>query len=260
MSDNDLAAASAAAAEAIQNLPPEAPAPAQAPAPDPAQAPAADGAPAETFSREYVEELRQEAAKYRTRAKPYEEAFSNLSETERSGLLNLAQDLERNPDAALETLSRVQQNLQERTGRVAAETHATGEQEALLTPEQVQARIDQAFKQRDQEAQRQQRVQGVFAEAEALSPAYKEGSAALVQLLHVAQTNPEAGGTLAGAHYVLMGELAALQDQAVEEYRTSFSEPQRRPVQGGTPTTGKPVEPPKTLEEAAIRAREILGH
>jgi hypothetical protein len=261
MSEDALAAASAAAAEAIQSgaadgTPPPPPAPA---------AEGAEGEPApETFPRSYVEELRGEAAKYRTAAKPYEEAFGSLSETEREGYLALARDLDANPARALEGFERVVDNLRTRLGQPAADTQpqaqaAQGEQAELLTPEQVEARIEAKLAERDRASQQEQRVQSVFAEAQGISPAYAEGSDALVQLLHVAQNDPSAGGTLQGAHMVLMGKLAQLQEQTIQEYRDSLTPSGRRPVPGGVPTTGKPVEPVTTIEEATRRANEILN-
>ncbi len=255
MSD-DLSAASAAAAEMIQSGAADAPAAEgegfqSEPTPEPAAT--AD----ETFSREYVEELRQEAARYRTRSKPYEEAFAHLSESERNGFLALAQDLQDAPDRALEGFERVVENLRERIGT--SQIPADGSEPSMLTPEQVQKLVDAKLRERDEAAAADRRVQEVFENAARLSDAYKPGSDALVQLLHVAQTDPAANGTLEGAHYVLMGKLQTLMDQAVEEYRAGLSPSTRRPVDGGTPTTGKPVEAPRTIEEAGARAREILG-
>lgn len=255
MSDNDLSAASAAAAEMIHESAGE-----PAPAPAPEAAPAEGGAE-ETFPRSYVEELRQEAARYRTTAKPYEEAFASMSESERRGFLDLASDLNSSPERALEGFERVVANLRERTGQAAGDpVQAPDADNQLLTPQQVQAIVDSKLRERDTAAEQNGRVQGVFDQAAALNPAYAEGSDALVQLLHVAQTDPAAGGTLDGAHMVLMGKLEALQAQAIEEYRESLSgRSTRRPVSGGTPTTGKPAEPITDLKEATKRANEILG-
>ena len=60
---------------------PEAPAEptVEAPTPDP-----------DTFDRAYVEELRQEAAKYRTRAKAYDEAFDGYDDDTREAFLTFA--------------------------------------------------------------------------------------------------------------------------------------------------------------------------
>ena len=299
-----LSEATAAAAEMIANLPNEA---TQAP---PATPEPTDGGGEDTFPRSYVEELRQEAADYRTRAKNYEQAFSGMTEQEQRTFLNLAQDITQDPAAALETLRKVQENLAQQyepeTGAPAPDQTTNG-QAQMLTPEQIEAptpiqrltiqpvldgrdviakaetgtgktlafgapmmaRIDPVkieamvearFAERDNEAKQRSRVQEVFDEALAINPSYKPGSDSLVQLLHVAQTDPAAGGTLQGAHMVLMGKLEELRQWAIDDYRSSLGERStRRPVQGGTPTTGSPAEPPKDLAEASKRAREILG-
>lgn len=253
-----LSEATAAAAEMIANLPNEA---TQAP---PATPEPTDGGGEDTFPRSYVEELRQEAADYRTRAKNYEQAFSGMTEQEQRTFLNLAQDITQDPAAALETLRKVQENLaQQYEPEDAAPTspdQTTNGQAQMLTPEQIEAMVEARFAERDNEAKQRGRVQEVFDEALAINPSYKPGSDSLVQLLHVAQTDPAAGGTLQGAHMVLMGKLEELRQWAIDDYRSSLGERStRRPVQGGTPTTGSPAEPPKDLAEASKRAREILG-
>ena len=252
MSD-PISEASAAAAEMIQS------GAADGPAPEPAAEPAAEGEGevADTFPRSYVEELRQEAAEYRTRAKTFEQAFDGMTEQERRAFLNLAQDLTADPQRALETLDTVASNLRNQYDP-SKEVTSDGRP---LSPEEIERLVEERFQQRDQAAAQQQRVQQVFEEAQKIHPNYKPGSDSLVQLLHVAQTDPAAGGTLQGAHAVLMAKLEELREWAVEDYRNSLSSSrsQRRPVQGGTPTTGKPVEPPKDLAEATRRAKEILG-
>ena len=62
-------------------------------APEPVvEAPAAEAAPdPDMFPRSYVEELRQEAAQHRTRAKKYEEAFQGYDDDTRDAFLQFAQ-------------------------------------------------------------------------------------------------------------------------------------------------------------------------
>lgn len=251
MSDS-LSEASAAAAEMIASGAADG-----APAPEAAPAAEGEGEGADTFPRSYVEELRQEAAEYRTRAKTFEQAFEGMTEQERRSFLNLAQDLTADPERALQTLDTVASNLRNQYDP-SQEVTADGRP---LSPEDIERMVEERFQQRDQAAAQQQRVQEVFEEAQKIHPNYKPGSDSLVQLLHVAQTDPAAGGTLQGAHTVLMTKLEELREWAIEDYRNSLSEnrAKRRPVQGGTPTTGKPVEPPKDLAEASRRAKEILG-
>lgn len=61
------------------------------PEPEPVH-PAAAGTPEpETFPREYVEELRREAAQYRTRARDYDQAFEGYDDESREALLQYVQ-------------------------------------------------------------------------------------------------------------------------------------------------------------------------
>ena len=68
-----------------------APEPAAAPIVEaPVEPPAAEVAEPDTFDRAYVEELRKEAAGYRTRAKRYEEAFDGYDDETREAFLEYA--------------------------------------------------------------------------------------------------------------------------------------------------------------------------
>jgi hypothetical protein len=74
------------------NIPEEPIGPEPAPAPPP---PAATPPEPDTFDRTYVEDLRREAAGYRTRAKAYEEAFEGYEDEQRDAFLEYAKLLHR---------------------------------------------------------------------------------------------------------------------------------------------------------------------
>lgn len=57
------------------------------------------------FDRAYVERLRKEAAGYRSKAKTYDDVFSQYEETDRAAFLDLAKMLRENPKAAAEEMS-----------------------------------------------------------------------------------------------------------------------------------------------------------
>lgn len=69
---------------------PSGPDPVAAPPEVPAESPAAEVAEPDTFDRAYVEELRREAAGYRTRAKAYDEAFEGYDDETREAFLEYA--------------------------------------------------------------------------------------------------------------------------------------------------------------------------
>lgn len=80
---------------------PEAP---EAGAPAPAAAPAEPETPSvpegDTFPRSYVEELRQESAKYRTQAREFSDAFDGYDDDARAEMLGIVRDLVAAPESA----------------------------------------------------------------------------------------------------------------------------------------------------------------
>ena len=225
----DAAAAAAASAEPAE----------------PAGAP--EGEEGKTFDQAYVSGLRSEAANYRTQLREYESAFEGFKPDERQRFLNMAADLNSNPEKAHKAFAGVADRLGERLGisTKAAEEIQSAENNPTITSQQVEALVQQKLAERDQASSREQKVRAIFDEASGMDPAYKEGSDALVQLIHVAQHDPEAGGSLAGAHTVLTKRIEALQAKAVEDYREALrgGKPHPTIVTGGDPMSGgKPID------------------
>ena len=263
MSD-DLSAAVAAAADAV-DIP--------GPAPEPEALDTELGEGVDTFDRPYVEKLRSEAASKRTELRGYKDAFSGYTPEETARFLELAADLNANPEKALEGFQGVTDRLAAQLGKekspmseeivpVVVEAAAVEVAAAVpgLTSEDVTRMVNERMDAERAAADAAASTRNVFAEAAQLSDAYAEGSPALVQLLAVAQNDPAANGSLADAHGILMAQIADIENAAVEAYRNGIrSGAKHPPVVAGQAATALESEPPKTIEEASRRARERLN-
>lgn len=207
------ASAEAAVAAAADNTVSEAP-----------QEPAPEG---DSFDRAYVEKLRAEAANYRTQLREFKSAYEGYSEAERAEMLGLTQDLARNPERAYERFGKITTRLEEQLGLTSQEANSVAEADAAtpggLTEAQVQQMVQQQLAQRDQAAQKEAATQKIFEQAASIDPKYQVGSDQLVALIHIAQNDPAAGGTLEGAHAVLTARENQLREQAVEDYRRGLN-------------------------------------
>lgn len=83
--------------------------PAEATAPDVDPTPGDPVNDTESFSRKYVEDLRKESARYRERAKKYEDVFSNYEDDEQEILLGIARQLLDDPTAGAQEMQRIAQ-------------------------------------------------------------------------------------------------------------------------------------------------------
>lgn len=244
----------AAAAEAVNDLPDEAP----APEPEAAEEELPDG---DTFPREYVEKTRAEAAKWRTQYREIDSRFEGYSPEEKTRFLDLAEQLSSDPEGAYEEFVGVTERLAKQLGKekapVAEETPTPdpAPETGALTAEMIEQIVSDRLAAEKAAAEEQSGVERTFAEAEALDPAYKD-KAAKAHLFAVAQTN---NTDLAGAHEIITGQLNTVIEAAIADYReglrTGTSHPPRLPAgdaAAGTEAKG----PPKTLEEAKARATE----
>lgn len=260
----DLTAAVAAAADAIDI-------PGPAPEPEALDTELPEGE--DTFDRPYVEKLRSEAASKRTELRGFKEAFDGYTPEETSRFLELAADLNANPEKALEGFQGVTDRLAKQLGKVStpmseesipAEVSAAATEVAAaipgLTADDVTRMVNERMDAERATSDAAAATRNVFAEAAALSDSYVEGSPALVQLLAVAQNDPAANGSLTDAHGILMDQVASIEEAAVEAYRNGIRSGKKHPpVIQGQAATAVESEPPKTLEEASKRARERLN-
>ncbi len=216
----------------------------------------------DTFDRSYVEKLRSEAAKWRTRTREFESNFEGYSEAERSEFLRLASmlnDPSKQSDA-LEQFRGVTNRLANQLGQEAFPVQETPEPTAdaapaALTAEDVSRLVEERLAAAEQQQQQKSEVEAAFAEAESLAPGYSD-PAAKAHLFAVAQNR---NVSLQAAHEIIQGELQEAIDAAVAEHmdalRTGKHAP-KLPAADGTNVLDQ--GPPKTLEEARARAEQRL--
>lgn len=234
------------------------PAPEPAATPDPAAAPASDGAAAysgdagdtspegETFPRSYVEELRQESAKYRTKAKTFEEAFSGYDDDSREAFLSLAKDLLEAPEDAAKRMLEVSRNL---LGDQFDTFLAEDPTDKPLTA----ADVDRIMAEREQKAQADAAVKAVEQEARDLG--YTDGSPDIAELFWHAHN--ETGGDLKAAHEKVQARKQAIIDEYLAQKQADGS---AFPV----PTTAgvgadQGADAPKDFADAKARTLAMLA-
>ena len=216
----------------------------------------------DTFPREYVEKLRGEAAKHRTRARDVEQSFAGYSPEEKTRFLELAHQLSTDPEAAYEEFAAVTDRLAKQLGKeqdtvsdeVTPEPVAEATGPSSLTQADIENIVAARLEAERAETAEKRGVERTFAEAEALDPSYAD-PAAKAHLFAVAQTN---NTDLAGAHEIIVGKLNDVIEAAVQDYRAGLQTGKHAPrLPAGEPGSGTEAKgPPKTLEEASARARE----
>ena len=234
---------------------------AAAPTPEPEPAAEIEEIPSDTdtFDRAYVEKLRSEAARWRTRTREFESNFSGYSEAEQAEFLRLASMLnDPNQQAdALEQLRGVTDRLAKTLGQEAPvnDTPEPDAAPAALTAEDVSRLVEERLAAAQQQQQQQSEVDAAFAEAEALAPGYSD-PAAKAHLFAVAQNR---NVSLAEAHEVIQGELQEAIDKAVADHMEGLRTGKHAPrLPSGDSTNVQDQGPPKTLAEARARADERL--
>lgn len=239
------------------DVPPEAPAPAAEPvnpllaeyppaAPEPvaeetpaepvAEGGAEPGVDPETFDRSYVEELRKESAKYRTKAKPYEEAFAEYDDESREVLLSLARELISDPEAGARRMVEISKNiLDDKFEDVLKDP----------SPRPLTAQdVDRMFSERESKAQQEAAVRAV--EQEAADLGYADGTADRALLFSIANT--ETLGDLKAAHEKIQARNQTIIDAYLEEKRAA-GEAFPTPTSAGV-GAGADGGPPKDFAEA----------
>ena len=242
-------------------------APAGDPAPVADTAPVTDPAAAvtpepDTFSREYVEELRREAAGYRTERNTYKEAFDGYSPEEQDFLLSFAKDL-RNPDTASTAIERMGEALG-LTPAQAAAAQAQADADPDFDPFDpksiaglVEQQVQQVLSKRDAETQQQQSIDNVFKQVSELGMDPKGPDGLFLQTLALTAHN----GDIAEAHKAVEAMRAADRQRYIDEYVAGKAGGADTAITP-TPQTGgatEATEPPKTFEEARQRTAAILA-
>lgn len=176
-----------APAEAPAEVAPTTAAPETATEVDPFDSPDTD-----TFDRSYVEKLRNEAAKNRTEAKQYKDAFEGYDEQSQGVLLNVVNLLKTDQTAGVKALQEIVQFLSPEDAAAVTEAveEATGEIAApeLTVAEQVEA----ALAERDRTSSEQAKVDAIISKATELG--YPADDPQHITLLWIA--NNQTGGDL----------------------------------------------------------------
>lgn len=201
-----------------------------APAPEAVAEPTAPELPADPssdpdwFDRKYVEELRQENARYRQRAQTFEQAFDGYEEEDRQFLLGVAQGL-RSEDPA--TRARAAVLMQQAADGVLGSTGGFDEPEPqYLTEAQLTAILD------SREAKRieQDTVRSLFDQAKALGyNVDDDGDADTLVLMGLTHKH---GGDINAAHQAL----EARKQQIIDAYLAS-----KTAEAEGSPTLAPPM-------------------
>lgn len=204
-------------------------------------APAAE-APAEpdVFDRAYVEELRGESAKYRTKAKPFLEAFDGIDEADRDTFLYLAQTYKADPVRAAQEMARLAQGL---LGDEPEAPAAPADPEVMTVAKYQEMRREEAI------ASEAKRI-----EAEAVGLGYAKGTPEYQYLLAVARNGD---GNIAAAHaYIQQREQAAVQAYLAKK----AAEADGAPTVGTGPSAPAGTERQiKTWRDAESAIDELLG-
>lgn len=227
---------------------------------DQVEEPAAPPAEPDTFPREYVEELRRENAKWRTKAQPYEEVFGDLDDEDRQAWLQIVQLANSgDPDAI--------QYLGQALGFVGEEppVEEFAEQPQYLTPEQAREIARQeAQEMLAQEREQQSRVQQIESIQSRAKNEFnvEPGSDEYVVLLHRAnQIDPADtpdGDLLKAAHEQIQAEKQAQWDAFIaQKQQEASNSPTTLTGQGQAPST---AQTPKTWAEARNSLHERLSN
>jgi len=163
----------------------------------------------DTFDRAYVEKLRSEAARYRTSLRPFEDAFGDFDDNERSFLFGMLAELNKDPTAGAVQFRDMAKSilqddfykdLDDLPTQVKEETPTPTEKEdqVSLTPEQMQTILDERDAKRDataaeraEQAKNDAAVEGVFKEIEAAG--FERGSDEFMTALSLGQTLSQQG-------------------------------------------------------------------
>jgi hypothetical protein len=240
----DGAPAEAPASIPAESLAPEAPAatiPAESPAP--ASNPAESAPEPDVFDRAYVEQLRQESAGYRTKAKPFTDAYDGMDEADRDTFLYLAQTYKSDPVRAAQEMQRLAQGLM-------------GDESDAGDPPAADAAPDVMTVSKYQEMRKEEAIQAEAKniERQAVDLGYAKGTPEYQYLLAVARNGD---GDLTAAH----GYIQQREQTAIQAYLTrKAAEADGAPTVGSGPSAPASTERQiKTWRDAEAAIDEMLG-
>lgn len=202
----------------------------------------------ESFSRDYVEKLREEAASRRVALKPYEDAFGGYNDEERQIWMNLARITAEDPIKGAEYFEQVAKSLREQNTPVDPST-LTPEERAQQAVEAKLAEYEAKQAEERKEADLQRQVKEINDKATALG--YTVGDVDHLRLLYYAQN--QTNGDLAKADELVKAANQKVIDDYVNGKR--LSPPLVNTGQQVPPTPNEP----KTFEDARNALEAWLG-
>ena len=165
-----------------------------------------------TFSAEYVSELRSEAARYRTEANHYKQAFEGYDDETADTWLTAAATWKDDPATVAEWMVEQGSPYLDKNNE-----EALNEAEMPLTRNDLQ----QILAERDNESATDMAVQSVMSEASELG--YEPGSSEYIQLLYIA--NNETEGDLVAAAEVLDQQYTKMIEAYIAEKSGNMAPP-----------------------------------
>ena len=165
-----------------------------------------------TFSAEYVSELRSEAARYRTEANHYKQAFEGYDDETADTWLTAAATWKDDPATVAEWMVEQGSPYLDKNNE-----EALNEAEMPLTRNDLQ----QILAERDNESATDMAVQSVMSEASELG--YEPGSSEYIQLLYIA--NNETEGDLVAAAEVLDQQYTKMIEAYIAEKSGTMAPP-----------------------------------
>lgn len=174
-------------------------------APEAVEADPFDTPETDQFPREYVEKMRNEAAKYRTKAKEYE-VFDSYADDERAAWKELAQQMQEDPATAARAMEQIAQQILGQDGEDATPEEVREEAAEFLTRSQ----LENFMKEYEDKAEQSRLVSAIESEAKTLG--YEPGTADYVSLMWLNAN--KTGGDLKAAHELKKAEKQA----AIDEY------------------------------------------
>ena len=238
-----------------------------APAPDvaPDTAPVADSAPADaapapeatpepdSFSREYVQELRREAQGYREKFVPFRDAFDGYADEDREFLLDIARTAKEDPARAAELMRTAAEQLAAAGQPPAPPEFDPYDPDSLR--QFIQAEAKNLYQSEKSAEAQQQSVEAL--NKQVVEMGYAEGSPEYMALLWSAHN--EHGGDIQKAHEVREQARQAERQKVIDEYLAGKAGaangmPQPTPQTGGAAPAS---ETPKDFGQAraAVNAR-----
>lgn len=206
----------------------------------------------EMFPRKYVEELRDESAKYRTKAKEveqqlatYSEVFEDYPDDAKQAMLEIARDLRLNPQQAAARMVEVSRSLLGDDW----EDFLKDPGPKPLTRED----LEKEFQQREEAKQQEEAIQNVYKEARDLG--YADSTPEQAQLLWLAANRTN--GDLKEADKQVQDAKQAVIDAYLEEKR-SKNETFTKPTSDGGPASQEAGEA-KDFGDARKRLEAMLA-